>query len=95
VRAARLATGVLLLVMALPVSAQQPATGTPPAAPPAQDTTLTAEQRALQRLRGLGAVGRPDTLEVVPDTVRAQQVRATGADVRRAGVTPPASIDRD
>jgi hypothetical protein len=44
-------------------------------APVPQDTVLTPEQRALQRLRAMGAVAAPDTGRVAVDTVRTQQVR--------------------
>jgi hypothetical protein len=90
-----LLAAVLALAATLPVAAQEPPAAPPQQAPP--DTTLSAEQRALERLRGMGAVGRPDAIE--PDTadpVRAQQVEVSGTTVRRTGgATPPASIDRD
>jgi hypothetical protein len=65
---ARMAAVLLLLLMsALPAAAQQ--------GPPATDTVLTPEQRALERLRAMGAVAQPDTARIQQDTVRAQQVR--------------------
>jgi hypothetical protein len=81
---ARFIVGALLFLGAtMPAAAQQ-------AAP---DTVLTPEQRALQRLREMSAVGEPDTLRTPVDTVRAQQVRVSGAATPRAAA--PSSITRD
>lgn len=41
----------------------------------AQDTVLTPEQRAMERLRALGGVAQPDTARAPVDTVRRQTVR--------------------
>jgi hypothetical protein len=86
-RCLRMLAGALLLAMALPAS---PVAVAAQQVPP--DTVLTPEQRALQRLRGLGAVGEPDTLRAPADTIRAQQVRVSGATGRTAA---PSSIERD
>jgi hypothetical protein len=63
----------------------------PAAAQQAADTLRTPEQRALERLRALGGVARPDTARVPVDTVRAQQVNIRGG---RAGAAP-GRIERD
>jgi hypothetical protein len=83
-RHARSVIGALLFLAAIaPAAAQQ--------VPP--DTVSTPEQRALQRLRELSAVGEPDTLRTPNDTIRAQQVRVTGAATGQAA--PPSGIERD
>jgi hypothetical protein len=74
--------GLVLLGAATPAAAQQGPQGQPP-----QDTVLTPEQRALERLRALNAVAQPDTGRVQVDTVRAQRVRVEA--------TLPTTIQRD
>lgn len=95
---------VLLLALAallapLPAAAQQ----TP--APEARDTARTPQQRALERLRSLGAVGQADTLRQPVDTVTAQQVNITAPGAPGApgvptapaapAMAPPSQIERD
>jgi hypothetical protein len=76
-----------LAAPAVPVAAQQV-----PAQPEA-DTVLTPQQRALQRLRALGAVAQPDTMPPAEDAPRAQQVRVNGRAAPQ--VEAPATIQRD
>jgi hypothetical protein len=59
------------------------------AAQQAADTVLTPEQRALERLRALGAVAQPDTARAPVDTVRSQRVNVHG------GAGAPERIQRD
>jgi lipopolysaccharide export system protein LptA len=80
---------LLLLAVTAPAAAQQTDR---PAQPAGNDTVLTPQERALQRLRTLGAVAQPDTAVVQQDTVRAQQVRVGGA---RPQTQAPAAIQRD
>jgi hypothetical protein len=87
VRPLRVAAALLAVMLAAPAvdgardaAAQQ--------TPPPPDTVLTPEQRALERLRALGAVSQPDTLEVPVDTVRTQQFRV-------AGGAAPQRMERD
>jgi hypothetical protein len=75
---------LLLFMAAVPLQGQQAQGQTQ------QDTAaLTPEQRAMERLRALGAVAQPDTGRVPVDTVRRQTVRL----VETAGPGEP--IQRD
>jgi hypothetical protein len=83
----RLAACLAALALAGPLLPAAAAAQQPPA-----DTVLTPEQRALERLRSLGAVSQPDTLPVPEDTLRAQQVRLAGG---RGELAAPTRIERD
>ncbi|MBR9990551.1 MAG: LPS-assembly protein LptD [Gemmatimonadetes bacterium] len=84
-RCAWLAT-VLLVSAAAPAAAQQ--------RPPAPQDSLTSEQRALERLRGMRGVAQPDTVTEQTDSIEAQTIAVRP----RAGGQPaalPSRIERD
>ena len=80
-----------LLVLTLVTGAAPAAAQQRPVAPP---DTLTAEQRALERLRALRGVAQPDTLTEPVDSIEAQTVSVTPGAAPRTAV-PPSQIDRD
>ena len=80
----RLLLALALLASAAPVAAQQ--------RPPVAGDTLTAEQRALERLRGLRGVAQPDTAVTATDSMEAQTVSVRG---QRQRALPPSQIERD
>lgn len=76
---------LVFLAAAAPAAAQQ---RTPP--PP---DTLTAEQRALERLRRLRDIAQPDTLTEEPDSIEPQTINVTSRTAQR--VAAPSQIERD
>ncbi|HSJ30341.1 MAG TPA: putative LPS assembly protein LptD [Longimicrobiales bacterium] len=75
-----------LLAGAAPVAAQQ--------RPPTPPDTLTAEQRALERLRGLRGVAQPDTVTEPTDSIAPQTVSVTAPGAPQARPRP-SQIERD
>ena len=82
----RLLFVLVLLAGAAPASAQQ--------RPPVVADTLSAEQRALARLRGLRGVAQPDTAVTAGDSIQPQTVAVTGPGQRQRAL-PPSQIERD
>jgi hypothetical protein len=81
----RAALAICLLGAAGPAAAQQQ-----------PDTVATPAQRALERLRSMGAVSQPDTAVIAADTLDDARSRAA-VDIRRAaaGQAAPGRIERD
>ncbi|HEX2167352.1 MAG TPA: putative LPS assembly protein LptD [Longimicrobiales bacterium] len=94
-RGSRTRRGLLVLALlaaAAPVAGQQ----RPPAQRPATPAdTLTAEQRALQRLRDMRGVAQPDTVTEPTDSIEPQTVSVTAPGGTRAAAPPPSQIERD
>jgi hypothetical protein len=80
---------VASLVILLAAGTAAGAAQQPPVQQQAVQDTILPEQRALQRLRALGAVAAPDTGRMRADTARAQQERVGSAPAA------PGRIERD
>ena len=65
-----------LLAGAAPAAAQQ--------RPPTPPDTITAEQRALERLRGLRGVAQPDTVTEPADSIEPQTISVTAPGMPQA-----------